>query len=241
MSSSIASARTESSYSSYGLPLLAAIALHLFVFWLFAGGFDGLRLKQAPEQKVYKVIKASLVTLKQKKSAPKVVKKKTVAKKPAKAKPQQKTKVEKALAEKSKPIEKNKAEDTLEEEAVASSESLLEDLFADEDQALAEDQELAEVAAYIQAMKQTIEQNWSRPPSARNSMQAILVILLVPNGDVVSVTIREGSGNGAFDRAAVLAVERVGRFDFLNKMSNTLFEKHFRQIALTFKPEDLRL
>ena len=84
---------------------------------------------------------------------------------------------------------------------------------------------------------QAIVGNWSRPPSARQGMQVTLLVELVPTGDVVSVNILDSSGNGAFDRSAQSAVNKVGQF--VVPTESDLFERHFRKFTLLFKPEDL--
>ena len=116
------------------------------------------------------------------------------------------------------------------------------------DQALEEEAEFLEAQqseqvaqSYVDVMAQRIENNWSRPPSARTGMQVVLALQLVPTGEVVSVTVVESSGSKSFDRSAEQAVKRVERFEELQKMSPQVFERHFRQLRLVFKPEDLRL
>ena len=93
------------------------------------------------------------------------------------------------------------------------------------------------VAANIQA---SVINRWTRPPSARNGMLSILSIQLVPTGEVVGVSVLQSSGNTAFDRSAMTAVERTGRFPEVAKLDNRTFEVNFRRFQLIFKPEDLR-
>ncbi|WP_049722080.1 cell envelope integrity protein TolA [Gilvimarinus polysaccharolyticus] len=103
--------------------------------------------------------------------------------------------------------------------------------------------ELAEAQSqsYVDMIVARIEQNWSRPPSARRGMQVELLLQLVPTGQVVNVTITKSSGNAAFDRSAEQAVRRIDRFSELKNMSPELFEQNFRQLKLVFNPKDLRL
>ena len=97
----------------------------------------------------------------------------------------------------------------------------------------------AEAAAqsYRYGIYQRVVANWSRPPSARNGMQAKLMVELVPIGDVVSVTLVESSGNSAFDRSAEAAVRKARRFEVPKE--SDVFERYFRRFTLLFKPEDL--
>ena len=93
------------------------------------------------------------------------------------------------------------------------------------------------VAATIRA---SVINRWTRPPSARNGMVSILSIQLVPTGEVVGVSVLQSSGNTTFDRSALTAVERTGRFPEVAKLDNRTFEANFRRFQLIFKPEDLR-
>jgi colicin import membrane protein len=93
--------------------------------------------------------------------------------------------------------------------------------------------------AYVSQIQRDIIQNWSRPPSARNGMQALLRVFLVPTGEVVNVVVEESSGNDAFDRSALLAVRKIERFQVPDKSRQ--FERNFREFTVLFRPEDLRL
>ncbi|HCS26417.1 MAG TPA: protein TolA, partial [Spongiibacteraceae bacterium] len=78
-----------------------------------------------------------------------------------------------------------------------------------EDEELLQAQEDSHIAAtYEQKIARAVTLAWSRPPSARNGMVVKLRIRLIPaNGEVVNVQIIESSGDSAFDRSAVRAVE----------------------------------
>lgn len=111
------------------------------------------------------------------------------------------------------------------------------------DQSLAAEGESSEqdmTASFTALIRQTVVNYWSRPPSARNGMQAVLQLQLIPTGDIVGVTVVQSSGDAAFDRSAVNAVEKAARFPELQKLPPREFEKTFRRFKLLFKPEDLR-
>jgi colicin import membrane protein len=95
-------------------------------------------------------------------------------------------------------------------------------------------------ASYAALIQRTVIGYWSRPPSARNGMEALLSVQLVPTGEIVSVTVLRSSGNAAFDRSAVNAVEKAGSFPELSNLPTREFEKTFRRFRLLFRPEDLR-
>jgi len=88
-------------------------------------------------------------------------------------------------------------------------------------------------------IQQVVQENWSRPPSARNGMRVILRIRMLPTGELVDVTITESSGDAAFDRAAETAVYRAAPFRELAVLPITIFNANFRTLSLIFQPEDL--
>lgn len=102
----------------------------------------------------------------------------------------------------------------------------------------AADAELAQ--SYHSVIHDKVSANWSRPPSARNGMSALLRIQLVPTGKVISVDVIDGSGDAAFDRSAILAVNKAESFPELKNLPTHVFEKNFRVFNLNFEPEDLR-
>lgn len=109
-------------------------------------------------------------------------------------------------------------------------------------QTLAAQQAAADARAvdiYVATINRTISINWDVPPSARNGMTAVLAIRLVPTGEVISVDVVQSSGNAAFDRSVEQAVRRAERFPELQDMSTTLFESQFRNLTITFMPQDL--
>ncbi len=93
--------------------------------------------------------------------------------------------------------------------------------------------------AFVGQIQRDIVGNWSRPPSARNGMQAVLRVYLVPTGEVVNVVVEESSGNDAFDRSALLAVQKAERFQV--PPDSRQFERNFREFTVLFRPDDLRL
>lgn len=131
---------------------------------------------------------------------------------------------EKARQQRLEALSRSAFQDALESEAME-----LAALDAEADAAAAQ--------SYRQGIYQAVVANWSRPPSARNRMEAKLLVELVPTGDVVAVTVLESSGNSAFDRSAEAAVRKARRFEVPKEPD--LFEEHFRRFTLLFRPEDL--
>ena len=95
-------------------------------------------------------------------------------------------------------------------------------------------------ASYASLIQQTVVNYWSRPPSARNGMEVLLALQLIPTGEIVSVTVVKSSGNTPFDRSAINAVQKAERFPELQNLPSREFEKTFRRFRLLFRPEDLR-
>ena len=146
------------------------------------------------------------------------------------------------LAEQRREREKAERERQREEEArkkrlEALAESRFEEELEQEMMNLGEDTDDPATLTYADAIYRAVVANWSRPPSARNDMEAQLRVELIPTGEVVSVTVISSSGNNAFDRSAEAAVQKARRFEV--PPETRLFERHFRSFVLLFKPQDL--
>lgn len=228
------------------LPSAATLVLHLGVLWLLSENWD---LDQSRRYVTPQAISARLVKLeaKQPEPAPKVNKPHS---KPQAEQPLPKPKQAAASKPKPKPKpteppkpEPDPTQQRLERQrrARALQEEQLARMMAEED-AYVQAQSQQELAmSHIGAIQQTVAAMWSRPPSARRNMQVSLLISLIPTGEVVSVRILESSGNSAFDRSAVNAVNKAARFPELAELPPRVFEQYFRELRLVFRPEDLRL
>jgi TonB family protein len=238
-------------------PALASLALHglllaFLVFnWTSVDESRTVKVKPAP-----RVINAKLVDISEfqprpkpkpkPKAQPKPKPKVTPAKPKPKPKVQAKPKVTAAKPKPAKPAVKPKPKPEpriTEEELARIARDDLAQAMASEDEFLeAEATASAEqmVASYMSVIRDAVVGRWSRPPSARNGMEALLQIQLIPTGEVVSVSILQGSGNSAFDNSAVAAVQKVGSFPELQNLPSREFEQNFRRFRLLFKPEDLR-
>ena len=230
-----------------GIPALVAVLVHLFFVIVMEGGWTVAAPTVSAKPQV---IQASLVSL-SKPDQP-VAKSTSKPKPKPKPKPQPRPKSESAKAPEPKPIprpdpvipEPVSADDnktSTENQLARLQKELLDglmDLPEAEGQVLADEvSEVQQVAALMQAR---IAQNWRRPPSARNGMEVLLEISLVPTGDVVGISVLSSSGSIAFDRSAIAAVERVAQFSEVAVLPISDFERYFRRFPLRFKPEDLR-
>lgn len=240
-------------------PALATLVLHglmlylLTVNWSASSERDVVKVKPAPQ-----VINARLVDASEFRPQPKPKPKPKAKSRPgpkakassrpvAKPKPKPVAKARSEPKTQPKPQPKQQAKPEPRPEPRITPEELA--AVARADLARAVEQETAleatatagEMAAsYAALIQQTVVNYWSRPPSARNGMEALLAIQLIPTGEVVSVSVLKSSGNTAFDRSAINAVEKAGSFPELQSLPSREFEKTFRRFRLLFRPEDLR-
>ncbi len=242
------------------IPAIVTIILHAVVFGVLFVGWEG----QPPSKRVVSpsYIKATLVQLesktKKKASAKKKprkidltakrkaqerLKKKAEKKRRAAAKKKKDAAAKKAALKKKKDDEsKRKKEERrqqLEREQRLQQE--FENALAVEEGLLLEEEYATEAQSFTSKFRQRVENNWSRPPSARTGMRCTLAIQLVPTGRIVSVNVIDGSGNSAFDRAAIQAVKKVEIFPEVKEMSPEVFERYYRKFNFLFDPQDLRL
>jgi len=238
--------------SLFWLPALFSVLLHAALLFLLTLNWTGKTDAAVKPRTMPRFVEAKLVTLQ---VAPK--KEKQPTRKPAASAPKPRPATARpapaAPRPTPKPVEKPRAEPkpepkaeapaprrpSAEERAAAAREELALAMAA-EDELLeaATDEQLT--ASYVALIARAVEDNWSRPPSARNDMEAELVLQLIPTGEVVSVTLAVSSGNTAFDRSAVQAVQKAEKFPELQQLESHLFEQNFRRLRLKFKPEDLR-
>ena len=236
---------------SYALPLTGAVLLHGLVAFCFLQGFSS-------QDDIAQVITPTVVNAKlmvvegpsAKKPAPKPARKTpsvtppaakpSVAKTrpPIESKPQSKeTKLDLAEAERQrKALADQQRRERLAALGELADDSLQRSLDAEAEQML-KGQNEQEVQSYQASIYDLVRKNWSRPPSARNGMQARFVVELIPTGEVLSVALVDSSGNGSFDRSAEQAIRRARRFDV--PKDNELFEANFRRFYFLFRPEDL--
>ena len=226
----------------FGIPALVALLVHLLFVFALEGGWTTASPTITPQPQV---VQASLVSLS--KPKPKSKSKSKPKPKAVEPKPEPKPAPTPAPQVEAPPPEpivaqpESRPEISHEERLAELQRELMagfEDLpDADEQLPNEEVNEVQKVAGLMQAR---ITQNWRRPPSARNGMEVLLIISLVPTGEVVGISISSSSGSTAFDRSAIAAVERVARFPEVTVLSISDFERYFRRFPLRFKPEDLR-
>ena len=114
-------------------------------------------------------------------------------------------------------------------------------MLSEDEEAISTNTEGQLVQSYQGLIQESVQRRWSRPPSARNGMHCVLLIQLIPTGEVVDVQIVKSSGDDAFDRSAMNAVKKASPFSELQALKGGAdFERNFRRFQLDFIPEDLR-
>ena len=234
-----------STLRDYSLPLLLAFGVHAAVALALSHGWKPPQV----EPRIIKpdIVNAALLVMER----PQPQARSTPAPPPRAPEPEpkpdrpvaepQKPKID-PLAEQRREQEEAERERQREEEARqkrlnALAESAFEEELERELMNLGRDTDEPATLTYIDGIYRAVVANWSRPPSARNDMEAQLQVELIPTGEVVSVTVISSSGSSAFDRSAETAVRKARRFEVPGETK--LFERHFRSFVLLFKPQDL--
>jgi colicin import membrane protein len=136
--------------------------------------------------------------------------------------------------------EKAEAERRAEQERRRKAQEAADRAREDEEMMLAEEAAAEAVASYESLLQQRVQDQWSRPPSARNGMSCQFVINMVPSGRIVAINLVRSSGDAAFDRSAEQALQAVDSIPEFKDLDPVVFERYFRTIRFTFQPEDLR-
>jgi len=253
--------------STYSLPILLALVVHAGIAALVLMNFESKELASAMDVEPY-YIEASVVeknphTVKKEQKKQKAQKAKASRDKALRLAKAEKTRQDKINRDKLNAA-KIKSEALIEQERINESTTVqsfaentntqVEELREQERIKMEDSLSLAimdeqvgiravtddeKAMAFVSQIQREIIQNWSRPPSARNGMQALLRVYLVPTGEVVNVLLEQSSGNDAFDRSALLAVRKAERF--VVPIQSRQFERNFREFEVLFRPEDLRL
>lgn len=253
--------------STYSLPILLALVVHAGIAALVLMNFESKELASAMDVEPY-YIEASVVdknphTVKKEQKKQKAQKAKASRDKALRLAKAEKTRQDKINRDKLNAA-KIKSEALIEQERINESTTVqsfaentntqVEELREQERIKMEDSLSLAimdeqvgiravtddeKAMAFVSQIQREIIQNWSRPPSARNGMQALLRVYLVPTGEVVNVVLEQSSGNDAFDRSALLAVRKAERF--VVPIQSRQFERNFREFEVLFRPEDLRL
>lgn len=99
----------------------------------------------------------------------------------------------------------------------------------------------AEQAAnhFIDLVRLAVEQAWLVPGGASDTMSATIQVRLGPSGEVLNTAVSISSGDNAFDRSALQAVEHAAPFTELRELSAAQ-QRSLRQFNLRFTPGNIR-
>lgn len=253
----------------YAVPLAVSVTLHIIVIVAMLKGWAPdikkmeikrpnyvqaqlVKLEDTSKQTKKAVNKPNIVDLTKKRQEQERQKKLAEQKKQRELQRKQEAEQKKrADAEKQKLEQERKAKETARQKAEAERKKqeqvkrqkeleAFDDALAQENQQLLEESYAVAAQSFISVISQRVEQNWNRPPSARNGMQCELLIQLVPTGLVINVDIVKSSGSDQFDRSAVQAVKKAEQFPEIKTMKPEVFERYYRELKLVFRPQDLR-
>jgi colicin import membrane protein len=172
---------------------------------------------------------------------PKPVAKPEVAKPDIAMKEKEKEKIEKerrAAEEKQKDARKREAQAKAAQKAQQAEAQRLANEQAEAQRAVAAQAAAARaslIAKYINGIRDAIKKNISRPPNLKGTEESEFDIVVLPNGNVLSVKLKKPSGNPAYDSAVEHA---IGRAQPLPMPPDPALLKDFRELNLTFKAQE---
>jgi len=127
-----------------------------------------------------------------------------------------------------------------ERRAAEAAEAAMQRQLAGEAEAAANAQQAQQAAnSFINIVRRAVEQAWVIPPGASNSMSATIQVRLGPSGELLATSVVTSSGDSAFDRSAMQAVEHAAPFGELRDLPADQ-QRNLRQFNLRFTPGDVR-
>jgi len=243
---------------SYAIPTVVSVFLHAVVLFFVIGGWQETQSRTPVP--VPKYIPAKLIQLEktapkaQPKPQPKTIDRAAQQRDRERQRREEERRRQQEIVQKQKAEKENQDRERKEREQQAQAEKqrreqerqrLLEQELSQtlaEEEALIQSEEDEELAnSYSDVIYSKVYQNWSYPPSTRKGMRCEIRVTIVPTGRVINVTLKESSGNAAFDRSAEQAVWKAEQFPELKEVPSAVFEQYFRNIVLIFEPQDTRL
>ena len=154
-----------------------------------------------------------------------------------KAEAERKRQAEEAAKKKAAAEKQRQAEQAAKEKAAAEAAAKREAEQALQAQ-LAEEQAQARaesaLSQYIPYIQEKIQRNWLRPAGAPAGLSCLILVKLIPGGEVVAAKVVRSSGNPLFDRSVETAVLKASPLPLPDDA--TMF-KYFREINFNFKPD----
>ena len=106
----------------------------------------------------------------------------------------------------------------------------------DEEKTIELTKEQQEISLYANNIIKTVEDAWMKPKNIPVGLVANIKLRIKPNGRIIKSELIKSSGNIRFDNSALQAVRRVEAFHFFDSISPRLYEKEFKNIAISFNP-----
>jgi len=161
-------------------------------------------------------------------------KRKAEAERTKKAEQEKKRKAEAERKKKAEQEKKRKAEAERKKKAEAEAARRKEAEQALQAQ-LAEEQAQHALSEYIPHIQAKIQRNWLRPPGSSAGLSCLILVKLIPGGEVVDAKVVRSSGDPLFDRSVETAVLKASP---LPLPQDTAMFKHFREIQFVFIPDE---
>lgn len=188
--------------------------------------------QQAAERKQAQQKAAEQKAAEQKLADKKAAEKKAAEKKAAEKQAAEKKAADKAAAEKAAAEKAEAQRQAVEDTRRRTEQAELARQLAEEDALLAAADSGA-LAEYVALIRQKVERNWVRPPTARSGLECELYVTQIPGGQVTGVRIGDCPADDAVRRSIEAAVLRASPLPMPS--SQALFERNLRFV---FRPEE---
>ena len=106
----------------------------------------------------------------------------------------------------------------------------------DEEKTIELTKEQQEISLYANNIIKTVEDAWMKPKNIPAGLVANIKLRIKPSGRIIKSELIKSSGNIRFDNSALQAVRRVEAFHFFDSISSRVYEKEFKNIAISFNP-----
>ncbi|WP_373183470.1 cell envelope integrity protein TolA, partial [Halomonas campaniensis] len=136
--------------------------------------------------------------------------------------------------------EQRRREEEAARRAAEEAEAALQRAIEGEQEAAANARQGQEAAnSFINLVRRAVEQAWVIPPNVPSGASAEVAVRLGPSGELFAASISQSSGDSAFDRSAIQAVEAAAPFAELRQLPAAV-QRDYRQFNLRFRPGDVR-
>jgi colicin import membrane protein len=199
---------------------------------------DKQRKAEAEQKKKVEQDKKRKVEAQRKKKAEQDKKRKVDVERKKKAEQDKKRKAEAERKKQAEQDKKRKAETERKKQAAAEAarreaaeEALQAQLAEETAQARAE----SALSQYIPYIQDKIQRNWLRPAGSPAGMSCLILVKLIPGGEVVDAKVVRSSGDPLFDRSVETAVLKASP---LPMPEDAAMFKYFREINFNFNPDN---